>query len=105
MPLSQVVARRALFFLLLLGGCPPLQQAFAQEQGNSVNQEPLIPEGQRKPAPNFVLTDAKDRPSICQPTRERLFFSIFGRHGAADVKRKSRGIWNLTPSIRIAVSP
>ena len=36
-----------------------MQQAFAQVQGNSGNQEPLIPEGQRKPAPNFILTDAK----------------------------------------------
>jgi peroxiredoxin len=36
-----------------------LHLAFALVQGNSGNQEPLIPEGQRRPAPNFVLTDAK----------------------------------------------
>jgi cytochrome c biogenesis protein CcmG/thiol:disulfide interchange protein DsbE len=29
-----------------------------------------------------------------------LFFWISGRHGAAGVKRKSPGTWNLTPSIK-----
>ena len=59
MRLNRVVAGPALFFALLLGGRQPWQHAFAQVQGNSGNQEPLIPEGQRKPAPNFILTDAK----------------------------------------------
>ncbi len=59
MRLNRVVAGPALFLALLLSGRPPLQHAFAQVQGNSGDQEPLIPEGQRKPAPNFILTDAK----------------------------------------------
>src|SRR5689334_7176180 len=58
MRLNRVVGS-TLFLALLLGGRAPLQYAFAQVQGNSGNQEPLIPEGQRKPAPNFILTDAK----------------------------------------------
>ena len=58
MRLNRVVGP-PLFLALLLGGRAPLQHAFAQVQGNSSNQESLIPEGQRKPAPNFVLTDAK----------------------------------------------
>jgi hypothetical protein len=49
----------AIFFASLLGGQPPWQQAFAQAQDKSGNQEPLIPGPQRKPAPNFILTDAK----------------------------------------------
>ena len=56
MRLNRVVAP-ALFFALLLGG--RAQHAFAQVQGNSRHQESLIPEDQRKPAPNFILTDAK----------------------------------------------
>ncbi len=59
MRLNRVVAGLALFCALLLSGRPPLQHAFAQVQGNSGKQEPLIPAGQRKPAPNFILTDAK----------------------------------------------
>jgi cytochrome c biogenesis protein CcmG/thiol:disulfide interchange protein DsbE len=59
MRLSRKVASRTLLFSLLLGGGLVLQEASAQKQGNSGDQEPLIPEGQRKPAPNFVLTDAK----------------------------------------------
>ena len=59
MRVNRVVASPALFFALLLGGQPPLQHAFAQVQGNSGKQEPLIPGRQRKPAPNFILTDAK----------------------------------------------
>ena len=59
MRLNRMVASPALFFALLVGGQPPLQRAFAQVQGNSVNQEQLTPGGQRKPAPNFILTDAK----------------------------------------------
>ncbi len=59
MRLIRVIASRALLFALLLGGRPPLQHAFAQVQGSSGNQEPFIPGGQRKPAPNFILTDAK----------------------------------------------
>ena len=59
MRLNRVVAGPALFFALLLSGRPPLQHAFAQVQVNSGNQEPLISEGQRKPAPNFILTNAK----------------------------------------------
>jgi cytochrome c biogenesis protein CcmG/thiol:disulfide interchange protein DsbE len=59
MRINRAVAGPALFFVLLLGGRPPLQQAFAQEQSNAGKQEPLIPEGQRKPAPKFILTDAK----------------------------------------------
>ena len=59
MRLDRVVAVPALFVALLLGGRPLLQHAFAQAHGNSGNQEPLIPEGERKPAPNFILTDAK----------------------------------------------
>ena len=59
MRLNRVIAIPALFFALLLSGQPPLQPAFAQVQGNSGTQEPLIPGGQRKPAPNFILTDAK----------------------------------------------
>ena len=58
MRLNQLVGP-ALLFALLLGGTAPLQHAFAQVQGNPGNHEPLIPEGQRKPAPNFILTDAK----------------------------------------------
>src|SRR5450432_2057819 len=57
--LNRVVASTALFFALLLGGPPPLQHAFAQAQGNSDQRELLIAERQRKPAPNFILTDAK----------------------------------------------
>src|SRR5258708_9530690 len=59
MRLNRVVAFTALFFALLLGGPPLLQHAFAQAQGNSDKREPLIAERQRKPAPNFILTDAK----------------------------------------------
>ena len=59
MRLDRVVAVPALFVALLLGGRPLLQHAFAQAHGNSGNQEPLIPEGERKRAPNFILTDAK----------------------------------------------
>jgi peroxiredoxin len=59
MRLNRVVAGLALFFALLLGGRPSLKHAFAQARGNSGNQEPLIPEGQRKTAPNFILADAK----------------------------------------------
>jgi len=59
MRLNRLVASPALFFALLLGGQPPLQHAFAQVPGNSGKQEPLIPGRQRKPAPNFILTDAK----------------------------------------------
>lgn len=59
MRLNRVVAGPALFLALLLSGPPPLQHAFAQVQSNPGNQEPLIPERQRKPAPNFILTDAK----------------------------------------------
>ncbi len=59
MRLNRAVASSALVLALLLGGQPLLQHAFAQVQGNSGHQEPLIPEGERKPAPNFVLTDAK----------------------------------------------
>ena len=36
-----------------------MQQAFAQVQGNPGKQEQLIPGSERKPAPNFILTDAK----------------------------------------------
>jgi cytochrome oxidase Cu insertion factor (SCO1/SenC/PrrC family) len=56
---NRVVACTALFFALLLGGQPSLQRAFAQVQGNSGKPGPLIPGRQRKPAPNFILTDAK----------------------------------------------
>jgi len=42
MRLNRVVAGPALFFALLLSGRPPLQHAFAQVQGNSGDQEPLI---------------------------------------------------------------
>jgi peroxiredoxin len=59
MRLKRVAVGPALFFALLLGGRPPLQQAFAQARSNSGNQEPLIPQGERKAAPNFILTDAK----------------------------------------------
>jgi cytochrome c biogenesis protein CcmG/thiol:disulfide interchange protein DsbE len=59
MRINRVAASPALFFALLLGGQPPLQHAFAQVQGTSGKQEPLIPGRQRKPAPNFILTDAK----------------------------------------------
>ncbi len=59
MRLNRVVAGTALFFALLLGGPSPLQQAFALAQGSSDEREPLIAERQRKPAPNFILTDAK----------------------------------------------
>jgi peroxiredoxin len=59
MRLNRMVASPALFFALLVGGQPPLQRAFAQVQGGSGKQEPLIPGRQRKPAPNFILTDAK----------------------------------------------
>ena len=58
MRLNQLVGP-ALLFALLLGGTAPLQRAFAQVQGTSGKQEPLIPGRQRKPAPNFILTDAK----------------------------------------------
>jgi len=58
MRLNRVVAGLVLFFAWLLCGRPPLQHAFAQVQGNAGNQETLIPEGQRKPAPNFILTNA-----------------------------------------------
>lgn len=59
MRLNRAVAGAALCFALLLSGIAPLQHVFAQVQSNSGTQEPLIPEGQRKPAPNFILTDAK----------------------------------------------
>jgi peroxiredoxin len=59
MRLNRVIASPALFFALLLSGQSPLQHAFAQVQGNSGKQEQLIPGRQRKPAPNFILTDAK----------------------------------------------
>lgn len=59
MRLNRVVASPALFLALLLGGPPLLQHAFAQAQGSSDKREPLIAERQRKPAPNFILTDAK----------------------------------------------
>lgn len=59
MRLSRVVASPAIFFALLVGGQPPLQRAFAQVKGDSSKQEQLIPGRQRKPAPNFILTDAK----------------------------------------------
>jgi peroxiredoxin len=59
MPLKRVVAGLALLFAWLLIGRVPLQHVSAQAQGNSGNQEPLIPGAQRKPAPNFILTDAK----------------------------------------------
>ena len=59
MRLNRVVACTALFFALLLGGPPPLRHAFALAQGSSDEREPLIAERQRKPAPNFILTDAK----------------------------------------------
>jgi peroxiredoxin len=59
MRLNRIIAGAALFFALLLSGRPPLPQALAQVQGSSVNPEPLIAEDQRKPAPNFILTDAK----------------------------------------------
>lgn len=49
----------ALFLTLLLGGQASQQHAFAHVLGNSSKQEPLIPERQRKPAPNFILTDAE----------------------------------------------
>jgi peroxiredoxin len=54
---NRVVAG-AVFLALLLGGLPPLQRVFAHP-GTSNNQEPLIPEGKRKTAPNFILADAK----------------------------------------------
>ena len=59
MRLNRVVASPALFLALLLGGPPLLQHAFAQAQGSSDKREPLIAQRQRKPAPNFILTDAK----------------------------------------------
>jgi hypothetical protein len=59
MRLNRVALGPALLLALLLCGKPQLQQAFAQVQSNSGDQEPLIPVGQRKPAPNFILTDAK----------------------------------------------
>ena len=59
MRLYRTVASPVLFFALLVGGPPPLHLAFAQVQGDSGKQEPLIPRLQRKPAPNFILTDAK----------------------------------------------
>lgn len=49
----------ALFLALLLGGRVPSQHAFAQVHDTASRQEPLIPADQRKPAPNFILTDAK----------------------------------------------
>src|SRR5437667_5753737 len=58
MRLNQLVGP-ALLLALLLGATVPLQHALGQVQGNPGNHEPLIPEGQRKPAPNFILTDAK----------------------------------------------
>ena len=59
MRLNRVVAGLILVLAVLLVGQAPFQHAFAQAQVNAGNQEPLIPEGQRKPAPNFILTDAK----------------------------------------------
>lgn len=59
MRLNRVVAGPGLFFALLLSGRPSLQHAFAQVKGNSGNQDSLIREDRRKPAPNFILTDAK----------------------------------------------
>ena len=59
MRLNRVVAGPALFVVLLLSGRLLLQHAFARAKGNSGNQESLIPEGRRRPAPNFILTDAK----------------------------------------------
>jgi peroxiredoxin len=59
MRLNRVALGPALLLALLLCGKPQLQHAFAQVQSNSGDQEPLIPVGQRKPAPNFILTDAK----------------------------------------------
>ena len=59
MRLNRVVGASVLFLALLLCGRPLLQHAFAQAQGNSGDQESLIPPDQRKPAPNFTLTDAK----------------------------------------------
>src|SRR5436305_11323277 len=59
MRLNRVVGASVLVLALLLCGRPLLQHAFAQAQGNSGDQEPLIPPDQRKPAPNFILTDAK----------------------------------------------
>jgi peroxiredoxin len=56
---NRVVACTALFFALLLDGQPSLQRAFAQVQVNSGKPGPLIPGRQRKPAPNFILADAK----------------------------------------------
>ena len=58
MRLNRVVVGPALLFALLLSGRLPSQQVIAQGRGNSDNLETLIPEGQRKPAPNFILTDA-----------------------------------------------
>jgi len=58
MRLSRMVTSPVLFFALLVGGQSPLQRAFAQVQGDSGKQEPLTPGRQRKPAPNFILTDA-----------------------------------------------
>jgi peroxiredoxin len=55
----QFGAGPALLFALLLGVRLPLLYTFAQVETNSDNQESLIPEGRRKPAPNFILTDAK----------------------------------------------
>ena len=59
MRFNRVVAGLAIVFTMLLAGQTQSQRAFAQAQPNSDSQEPLIPESQRKPAPNFILTDAK----------------------------------------------
>jgi peroxiredoxin len=59
MRFNRVAAGLAIVFTMLLAGQTQSQRAFAQAQANSTNQETLIPESQRKPAPNFILTDAK----------------------------------------------
>ena len=59
MRFNRVVAGLAIVFTMLLAGQTQPQRAFAQAQPNPGNQEPLIPDSQRKPAPNFILTDAK----------------------------------------------
>jgi peroxiredoxin len=59
MRFNRAVAGVAVVFAFLLAGQTQSQRAFAQAQPNSDSQEPLIPESQRKPAPNFILTDAK----------------------------------------------